>query len=592
MLNHRLTTVGVLLGLGTLLVAGTTGWTQAPTPADLAQAQPASPNQEGVEVLARGPIHEAFAEPVSSQPQATPIIPKPPPDPLPEVPPDEKPQGEAVQWIPGYWNWDDDRNDFIWVSGFWRAPPPGRQWMPGHWIQVQGGFQWVPGFWAGQDVQEVQFLAPPPEPVEAGPSVPAPAADSVYVAGTWVYRDARYLWRPGYWVSYRPGWVWIPAHYVWTPVGYVFVDGYWDFELRRRGLLFAPVYVDRRVWIRPGFYYQPRYVVADDFLLGALFVRPRFAHYYFGDYFEPIYARRGFTAWVDFRVGRFGFDPLFSYYRWHNRNDRRWEGDLRGLYVARFNGQAPRPPRTLVQQNTLIQNITVNKTVQVTNVKNVTVLAPLNQVDRSVVRLEPVSRERRLEAQKTAEHVREVSQQRNRVETQLVATGTPPVRPTDPPRTVKLNLPKSPLVNRTNESVQPPPHPVPTTTIAKPVPPRTETKPPPPPPPNKNEGKPPTPANKNEAKPPTPHLEVHPPAPMRTEPARPPVPPASVERKVEPPPHHPEVRSVAPPARPEASRPVGPPRPEVGPPKPPAGPHPESGHPPTGTKPKPDEKPK
>ena len=34
----------------------------------------------------------------------------------------------------------------------------------------------------------------------------------------------------------------MPAHYVWTPRGYVFVDGYYDYSVARRGVLFAPVY--------------------------------------------------------------------------------------------------------------------------------------------------------------------------------------------------------------------------------------------------------------------------------------------------------------------------------------------------------------
>src|SRR5437016_4275168 len=94
--------------------------------------------QDGVEVLARGPVHEAYAGPVdTSRPQATPVVPKQPPAPLDEMPPDQKPAGEGVQWIPGYWGWDDERSDFIWVSGFWRVAPPGRQWMPGHWMAVQ-----------------------------------------------------------------------------------------------------------------------------------------------------------------------------------------------------------------------------------------------------------------------------------------------------------------------------------------------------------------------------------------------------------------------------------------------------------------------
>ncbi len=37
--------------------------------------------------------------------------------------PDQKPEGTNVQWIPGYWSWDDERKDYLWVSGFKRDVP-------------------------------------------------------------------------------------------------------------------------------------------------------------------------------------------------------------------------------------------------------------------------------------------------------------------------------------------------------------------------------------------------------------------------------------------------------------------------------------
>src|SRR6516165_4211700 len=75
--------------------------------------------EEGVEQLARGPVHEAFAQPSVRSPRPSPIVPKQPPDPIEEMPPDQKPEGANVVWIPGYWVWDEDRNDFIWESGVW-----------------------------------------------------------------------------------------------------------------------------------------------------------------------------------------------------------------------------------------------------------------------------------------------------------------------------------------------------------------------------------------------------------------------------------------------------------------------------------------
>src|SRR5438132_58524 len=60
---------------------------------------PAEP--KGVEVQARGPVHEAFATP-TAEPMATPLIPKKPPAQIEEMPPAEKPDGD-VAWIGGYW---------------------------------------------------------------------------------------------------------------------------------------------------------------------------------------------------------------------------------------------------------------------------------------------------------------------------------------------------------------------------------------------------------------------------------------------------------------------------------------------------------
>src|SRR5262249_21405004 len=161
-----------------------------------AQEQPA-----GVEVQTRGPIHEAFAEPVNGQPAPNRVVEKEPPPLIEEQPPDQRPAGDNVQWIGGYWAWGDARNDFLWVSGFWRTPPPGRTWVPGSWRGANGGFQWVSGYWTPAQQIEQQYLPPPPASVESGPVVPAPSPDHVYVPGSWYYSGYRYVWRPGVWVA-------------------------------------------------------------------------------------------------------------------------------------------------------------------------------------------------------------------------------------------------------------------------------------------------------------------------------------------------------------------------------------------------------
>ena len=131
-------------------------------------------NQGEMKVLDQGPLHEAFAEAVVLDNQKPIVINREPPEPINELVPEVRPEGENIEWIPGYWMWSDQQNDFIWVSGVWRDIPPGRRWVPGNWTAIDGGFQWVPGFWAGEQVQEVNMLPLPPETVEVGPSSPAP----------------------------------------------------------------------------------------------------------------------------------------------------------------------------------------------------------------------------------------------------------------------------------------------------------------------------------------------------------------------------------------------------------------------------------
>jgi len=315
-------------------------------PARVPSQEPEPQGQEGVEPLARGPVHEAFAQPVSGRVEEPDIAPKEPPDPIDEVPPDEKPEGDDVQWIPGYWDWDDEQEDFLWVSGFWRDVPPGRQWMAGHWQEVENGWQWVHGFWAAEDEDEVEYVPPPPPSIDAGPSTPAPDQTSVYVPGCWVWRESRYFWRVGYWIDHRPGWVWVPCHYVYTPGGCLFVKGYWDLPLHERGLLFCPVRIQRTV-LTARWTYSPSFVVNTDFMLSAMFVRATTRSYYFGDFFEDRYQKRGFVAWTDYRISRTAPDQNFAYYRHAFRDREGWEDSLRQLYAARRAGDVPRPPRTL-----------------------------------------------------------------------------------------------------------------------------------------------------------------------------------------------------------------------------------------------------
>jgi hypothetical protein len=290
----------------------------------------------------RGPVHEAFARPADKTPMVGPVVPRQPPAPIPEVPPDQKPEGDNVIWVPGYWAWDAGRNDFLWVSGCWRVPPPGRKWVPGYWTQADGQWQWVSGLWAPAGQDQLPYQPPPPDSLDNGPDTPAPDDNSFYVPGCWVYQDTRYLWRPGYWSACRPGYVWSPASYCATPSGCVFVDGYWDYPLDDRGLLFAPVCFNGTPWAAPGWCYRPRFCVGPGGLLSSLWVGPSRCGYFFGDYFGPRFRGLGFTPW--FAGGRGYANPLFGYYRWANRGNPGWSRGLYNAYRGPHAGALARAP--------------------------------------------------------------------------------------------------------------------------------------------------------------------------------------------------------------------------------------------------------
>ncbi len=312
----------------------------------LCLAQEADTDVAGVQVLTRGPVHEAFAGIVTYNAEPGIVVAKAPPDAIEEVPPDERPEGDNITWIPGYWAWDDERSDFLWVSGTWRALPPGRQWMAGYWGKTTDGYQWTSGYWADATSEETTYLPAPPATVERGPSTAAPSRDHDWTPGSWVWRQERYAWSPGYWQLGRADWAWMPSHYVWTPRGYIFVDGYWDYSVARRGTVFAPVYFDSGVYSRAGYYYSPSIVIDVALIAEQLFLRPNYHHYYFGDYYAPSYRHGGFYAAYAYQSNHFGYDPVFSHQRWEHRHDREWEKRVEETYQYRRDHEDARPPHT------------------------------------------------------------------------------------------------------------------------------------------------------------------------------------------------------------------------------------------------------
>ena len=174
---------GVMTALAVALGCVAAGLDQ---PANATQ-DPGKDNEPGPEVLNRGPIHEAFASPITYDPATGPVVPKQPPDPIEEQPPEEKPDGDTVQWICGYWSWDQSAPISSGSAGSGAEPPPNCQWTPGYWDQCDGGWRSTCGCWTPVDQGTCQYLPAPPPSVEQGPSSPPPT------------ENCNCSWTPGYW---------------------------------------------------------------------------------------------------------------------------------------------------------------------------------------------------------------------------------------------------------------------------------------------------------------------------------------------------------------------------------------------------------
>ncbi|HEY1860031.1 MAG TPA: hypothetical protein VGG61_06735 [Gemmataceae bacterium] len=443
MRSMRIGAAAGILAAGVALVIGVRAQDNPPAaPADL------PPVPKGVEVLARGPVHEAFATPTTEPMPTTPVS-KKPPKPIDELPPEEKPEGNVI-WIGGYYHWDDERKDFLWVSGVWRTAPPGRQWVAGYWREDGDQAVWVPGFWAEAPkqeapAQEVTYLPTPPEPPKlAGPGQP-PSAEHFYVPGYWVWRAdvGKYAWRDGFWTKIQPGYVWVSSHYRWSPSGYIFVPGYWDIVVANRGVMYAPVYIDTNV-VGATYVYTPAYVVPETVVVSAMFIRPSCCHYYYGDYYEVRYRDCGYTSCVVYSQSH--YDSIVVYETYAHREEPTWISLQIDLCSRREREPALRPVSTSITNanyntyvvnnvtnvtnvnNTTINNTTNNNTTNNKSVANNNFLMPAKQLAAAKgVKTVPLDQTTRAQAKQQAQAVQQVAVKRGQEE--VPAAGGAPKTP-------------------------------------------------------------------------------------------------------------------------------------------------------------------
>jgi hypothetical protein len=442
-LSNRAGTLSARLAIQGCLASALVGLIGYSWNTAICQAQEENAEEKGAEVLTRGPVHEAFAGMVTFNPEPGIIVAKEPPEAIEEIPPAERPKGDNITWIPGYWAWDEERSDFLWVSGTWRALPPGRQWMAGYWGKTTDGYQWTSGYWADAASEETTYLPAPPKTIEDGPSTKAPSRDHGWTPGSWIWHQQRYAWSPGYWQQGRADWDWMPSHYMWTPRGYIFVDGYWDYPVGRRGMLFAPVYFNSGLYSRRGYNYSPSIVLDLALFAEHLFLRPNYHHYYFGDYYDVGHRRHGYYAAHDYHSHRFGYDPIFSHQRWEHRNDRGWDKRMATNFEYRRDNENARPPRTWDALRKMDANSADSK-------KNKVMLAtPLDQMTKrkdGPVKFQAVDKEDRQALAKRGKDVRQSRDERRMLEAKGVDTAA--LKTGEVAEPAKVKLPKSSIVGK------------------------------------------------------------------------------------------------------------------------------------------------
>jgi hypothetical protein len=414
---------------------------------------PPVPSQEEPEVLNQGPIHEGFAHPVDLVPQAGIISPSEPPADIVENPAAERPKGSEYVWIPGYWAWDTERTDYVWVSGCWRVPPTGMSWMPGYWNKVPHGWQWVAGFWIPtSQAKQIQYLPQPPEIADVEPPSTTIVTGQIWVPPCYYWRNNAYILRAGYWLTPQDNWVWVPSYYAWTPYGYVFVPGYWDYILTTRGILYAPVYFPRHFHRPFGYTYSLGVVVNIGNLEFSLFSSPRYCHYYFGDYYSDFYIGLGIYPWFEFETRHSWYDPIYEHHRcYYRKTIPNWDEHIRHEYDLRRADASRRPPKTYRE----LESRSAQATERQRN--NIRMVEPIRTYAERKTAPFKFSQMSDKERQKIVSHTNEVNnfrQERKQLESRQRATVT--VRPSKETQTSERSqrVESTPEQTRTARSTQ------------------------------------------------------------------------------------------------------------------------------------------
>ena len=310
-------------------------WPGSLCPRVVAQDAPAAddPGQDqDVQVLTRGPVHEAFAVPVVHDPKPGLTVAKQPPAPVEESA--SRPEARGAERPVDLRATGAGTPAATISSGsaaVWREPPPGRQWVPGYWNQVEGGYQWVAGAWVPVD-QAASGPGPGRVPDSAGlppraageprgrAEQPRPGGQRLLVAGKLVLARHTVRLAPRL-LGGRPAELGLDSRPLRLDAGGIPCSSRatgtcrWPAAASSSPRSITP---SRSISSRP-MSITPAITIASSGLVANLFVQPGYNHYCFRRLLRSILPERRHLSLVFIHVclgarGPVYYDPLFTFY--------------------------------------------------------------------------------------------------------------------------------------------------------------------------------------------------------------------------------------------------------------------------------------
>jgi len=195
------------------------------------------------------------------------------------------------------------------------------------------------------------------------------------------------------------------------------------------------------------FSFSPGFVIDLNIFDDALFLRPRYSHYYYGNYYAPRYYRKGIYPWFSLHARRVVYDPIYAHQRWNHRNDHEWEKHLQTRFHERRKQEGLQPPRSFDHRTG------PDKAGGSSRPERIDVAIPLDRAGKSktssAYRFKPLSEKERREFSQREKEVRTYQRERQSRETQR--QNMPEEKASKKPGPNKEKFSRSPIMDRSNE---------------------------------------------------------------------------------------------------------------------------------------------